>query len=39
VPLFLKFQSFNIFGQSVEDLSECAVYPYTPSGAGQGSAR
>jgi hypothetical protein len=34
VPLFLKFQSFNIFGQSVEDLSECAVYPYTPSGAG-----
>jgi len=35
VPLFLKFQSFNIFGQSVEDLSECAVYTYTPSGAGQ----
>jgi len=35
VPLFLKFQSFNIFGQSVEDLSECTVYPYTPSGAGQ----
>jgi hypothetical protein len=33
-PLFLKFQSFNIFGQSVEDLSECAVYTYTPSGAG-----
>jgi hypothetical protein len=35
VPLFLKFQSFNIFGQSVEDLSECTVYSYTPSGAGQ----
>jgi hypothetical protein len=35
IPLFLKFQSFNIFGRSVEDLSECAVYPYTPSGAGQ----
>ena len=35
VPLFLKFQSFNIFGLSVEDLSECAVYPNTPSGAGQ----
>jgi hypothetical protein len=34
VPLFLKFQSFNIFGQSVEDLSECTVYPYTPSGVG-----
>jgi hypothetical protein len=35
VPLFLKFQSFNIFGQSVEDLSECTVYTYAPSGAGQ----
>jgi hypothetical protein len=35
VPLFLKFQSFNIFGRSVEDLSECTVYPYTPSRAGQ----
>ncbi|MGA7384502.1 MAG: phage tail protein [Methylocella sp.] len=34
VPLFLKFQSFNIFGQSVEDLSECSVYTYTPTGAG-----
>ena len=35
VPLYLKFQSFNIFGQAVEDLSECAVYTYTPTGAGQ----
>lgn len=35
VPLYLKFQSFNIFGLSVEDLSECAVYPYTSIGAGQ----
>jgi hypothetical protein len=35
VPLSLKFQSFNIFGQAVEDLSECTVYTYTPSGAGQ----
>lgn len=35
IQLFLKFQSFNIFGQSVEDLSECTVYTYTPSGAGQ----
>ncbi|MGQ0446148.1 MAG: phage tail protein [Beijerinckiaceae bacterium] len=34
VPLFLKFQSFNIFGRSVEDLSVCTVYTYTPSGAG-----
>ncbi len=31
----MKFQSFNIFGQSVEDLSECAAYTYAPSGAGQ----
>ena len=35
VTLYLKFQSFNIFGNSVEDLSECAVYTYTPTGAGQ----
>lgn len=35
VPLFLKFQSLNIFGQSAEDLSECTVYTFTPSGAGQ----
>jgi hypothetical protein len=35
VTLSLKLQSFNIFGRSVEDLSECAVYTYTPSGAGQ----
>ncbi|MCI0601128.1 MAG: hypothetical protein L0Y60_16750, partial [Beijerinckiaceae bacterium] len=35
VPLYLKLQSFNIFGQSVEDLSECSVYTYTPNGAGQ----
>jgi Putative phage tail protein len=34
VPLFLKFQSFNIFGRAVEDLSECTVYTYTPTGAG-----
>lgn len=35
VTIYLKFQSFNIFGQAVEDLSECAVYTYTPTGAGQ----
>jgi Putative phage tail protein len=34
VLMYLKFQSFNIFGQAVEDLSECQVYTYTPSGAG-----
>ncbi|MGH6936875.1 MAG: phage tail protein [Methylocella sp.] len=35
VTLYMKFQSFNIFGRSVEDLSECAVYTYTPIGIGQ----
>ena len=34
VPLYFKFQSFNVFGAGVQDLSACAVYPYTPSGAG-----
>ncbi|HET6377933.1 MAG TPA: phage tail protein [Methylocella sp.] len=32
--IYLKFQSFNIFGQSVEDLSECTAYSYTPNGTG-----
>lgn len=32
--IYLKFQSFNIFGQSVEDLSECTAYSYTPDGSG-----
>jgi len=32
--LYVKLQSFNIYGNSVEDLSECAVYTYTVSGAG-----
>jgi len=33
VPLYFKFQSFNVFGAGVQDLSTCAVYPYTPTGA------
>lgn len=32
--LYLKFQSFNIFGQAVQDISECATYTYTPFGSG-----
>jgi hypothetical protein len=36
VLIYMKFQSFNIFGQAVEDLSECQVYTYTPNGSGQG---
>lgn len=34
--LYLKFQSFNIFGQALQDLSTCATYVYVPNGAGAG---
>ena len=30
--LYFKFQSFNVFGGGIEDLSTCAVYAFTPSG-------
>ncbi len=30
--LYLKLQSFNVFGGGVQDLSSCAVYTYTPTG-------
>ena len=29
--LYLKFQSFNVFGGGLEDLSACAVYSFTPA--------
>jgi hypothetical protein len=32
--LYYKFQSYNIYGNSVQDLSECVAYTYTPSGYG-----
>ena len=32
--VYLKFPSFNVFGGGLEDLSNCAVYSYVPSGAG-----
>jgi hypothetical protein len=32
--IYVKFQSFNIFGQGVQDLSTCAAYSYAPSGSG-----
>jgi hypothetical protein len=35
--LYFKFQSFNVFGGAVEDLSLCTAYTYTPSGAGYGT--
>jgi hypothetical protein len=34
--LYLKFQSFNIFGQAFQELSTCATYTYVPSGVGAG---
>lgn len=30
--LSLKFQSFNVFGGGLQNLSSCAVYTYTPTG-------
>jgi hypothetical protein len=30
--LYIKLQSFNVFGGGVQDLSSCAAYTYTPSG-------
>jgi hypothetical protein len=32
--LYLKFQSYNIFGLAPQDLSTCATYTFTPSGSG-----
>jgi hypothetical protein len=32
--LFLKFQSFNIYGSGVQDIATCIIYTYIPSGAG-----
>jgi hypothetical protein len=34
VPIYMKFQSFNIFGQATQDLSTCVGYSYTPVGSG-----
>ena len=33
-PLTLKFQSFNIWGGGLQDLSTCAAFSYTPIGSG-----
>lgn len=35
--LYLKFQSYNIFGGAVEDLSTCTAYTYVPTGSGFGT--
>lgn len=36
VTLYLKFQSYNIFGGGVQDLSACTAYTYTPTGSAFG---
>lgn len=33
--LYVKLQSFNIWGQGIQDLSDCTAYSYDPNGAGQ----
>jgi hypothetical protein len=35
--LFFKFQSVNLFGAGVQDLSTCEAYPFTPFGVGVGA--
>jgi hypothetical protein len=32
--LYFKFQSFNVFGGGIQDLSTCAVYTFTPTASG-----
>lgn len=34
--LYFKFQSYNIFGGAVQDLSTCTAYTFTPAGTGYG---
>jgi hypothetical protein len=34
--LYLKFQSFNTFGNALEDIADVTEYTYTPSGQGYG---
>lgn len=34
--LYFKFQSYNIFGGAVQDLSTCTAYTFTPAGSGYG---
>ena len=34
VPIYLKFQSYNLFGNALQDLSTCIAYEYTPGGKG-----
>jgi hypothetical protein len=33
-PVYLKFQSFNVFGGGLQDLSSCTAYSFSPGGGG-----
>ncbi|TNC07123.1 hypothetical protein FF100_33680 [Methylobacterium terricola] len=35
VPISFKLQSFNVFGEGVQDLATCVAYTYTPVGSGR----
>jgi len=37
ITLYLKFQSFNVYGGGVQDLSTCTAYTITTTGAGFGT--
>jgi hypothetical protein len=32
--IYLKFQSFNLYGSATQDISTCVAYPYTVTGLG-----
>jgi len=34
IAFYLKFQSFNVFGNAAQSLADCTVYTYTPVGSG-----
>jgi hypothetical protein len=36
VTLYLKFQSFNVYGSGLQDLSTCTAYTVAPTGTGYG---
>jgi hypothetical protein len=35
VPLYFKFQSFNVFGGGTQSLASCTAFAYTPTGASE----
>ena len=38
-PMKFKFQSFNKYGEAVQDISTCVAYDYTPTGIGNGGVQ